>query len=54
MVQLVKGPTLGFDSGPDLLGLEVKPLLGLHAQQGVGLRFSLCPSPPLFILQVKK
>ena len=25
MVQLVKGPTLGFCSGPDLMGHEIEP-----------------------------
>ena len=45
MAWLVECLTLGFGSGHDLMGHEIKPRIRLLAQQGVSLRFS--PSPPL-------
>ena len=49
VAQLVKQQTPGFSSGHyltghDLMGVEIKPCIGLNAQQGVCLRFSPSPS----------
>ena len=41
VAQLVKVLILGFGSGHDLMGHEIKPRIGLHTQQGVCLKDSL-------------
>ena len=43
VAQLVKNPTLDFDSGHDLTFHEIKSQVGLHAERGAYLGFS----PPL-------
>ena len=46
MAQSVKRPTLDFGSGPDLIGCEMVPHIGLCTHWGVFLKIlSLCPSP---------
>ena len=51
MVQLVKPPTLDFDSSHDLTIHETEPHVGLCAEHGGYLGFSLslslCPFPAL-------
>jgi len=45
VAQSVEPPTLGFGSGHDLMGHEIKPGIRLHAQSGVCLKIlSFYPS----------
>ena len=46
VAQSVKCLTLGFGSGHDLMGQEIKPHIKLPAQQGVCLIFSPSAPPP--------
>ena len=48
MPQSVKGPTLSFNSGLDLIVIGSSPMLGSALTVcGACLAFSLCPSPAL-------
>jgi len=54
VAQLVERWTLGFDSGHDLMGRGIEPLVGLHAQCGVCLTLSLGFSPGSCFLSLSK
>ena len=50
VVRSVEWPTLGFSSGHDLKVMRLEPFVGLPAQWGIYLRFSLSLPLPLLLM----